>query len=216
MDMKKSNRYSLAIMCSLLVLSCSAAFSLHAQQQQPGIRVQRPIPSQTPTPQPTPFKRVRVTGNESVSEKATIRPYTQERLILSAEGSYGFQPVVSGKINVGQTSDGEIWLAISYEDGTPFTQARAGDIRIETLSNGNGSGVVARLDPSLSRASDGVWHFTLPQINPGSHFYLIRVLVDNQDGRTTYGGQTIVRASYTRMPYWNAQRVDGTVWEPPK
>jgi hypothetical protein len=61
-----------------------------------------------------------------------------------------------------------------------------------------------------------VWHFVLPQIGPGSHFYLLKVVVDAKAWRTTFESRAIVRATYTRMPFWNAQRVDGTIWEPPK
>lgn len=52
-------------------------------------------------------------------------------------------------------------------------------------------------------------------LEEGNHFYRIRVLREVPEWRTTYEGQSIVRASYTRVPYWNAQRADGTIWQPP-
>jgi hypothetical protein len=141
-------------------------------------------------------------------------PNARKRLILTAEGTHTVVPVQSGKLYLHQTINGVIWLAISYEDGTPFTLAHAADIHIRTLSSD--AGVSTRLNPILSGGEEGVWHISLPEISSGSHFYLISVVVDAAAWRTTFEGQVIVRATYTRMPFWNAQRVDGTIWEPPK
>ncbi|BCM94458.1 hypothetical protein IAD21_06365 [Abditibacteriota bacterium] len=152
-------------------------------------------------------------GGVKIAPYLVLKP--QKRLLLSGEGSSIISPIPSGKTYQGQTLDGEIWLNVSNEDGTPFNQAKVSDVQIETL-NSKHDGGAAQLDRSMSRPGDGVWHFVLPQLRSGSHFYRITIESDVEDLNTKFHGQTIVRANYTRMPYWNAQRVDGTIWEPPK
>lgn len=137
----------------------------------------------------------------------------QKRLLLSAQASAEFRPVLTNRVSAAQSLDGEIWLTISYDDGSPFTQAKASDIRLETLRSVHEG--EARLDLSQSRPADGVWHFVLPQLAQGNHFYRLKVESNVAAWKTIYEGQTIVRATYTRMPYWNAQRFDGTIWDPP-
>jgi hypothetical protein len=138
-------------------------------------------------------------------------PNVSKRLILTTEATNTIIPVQSGKINLYQTIQGHIYLAISFEDGTPFTLAHAEDIQIKALGFDFGGGAT----PELS-GGGGIWGYTLRDMKPGTIFYLISVVVDAKEWRTTFQGQAIVRATYTRMPYWNAQRVDGTIWEPPK
>lgn len=148
-----------------------------------------------------------------VNGRSQVQLTQAKRLILSAEGSNIITPVVSGRINQGVRSDGEIWLTVSYDDGSPFGQGHAADVHLEALGADAGG---ARLDVASSRPAEGLWHFLLPDLKPGSHFYRVRVESHIPAWNSDFAGQAIVRASYTRMPYWNAQRPDGTIWTPPK
>jgi hypothetical protein len=163
-------------------------------------------------------KIIEKTGAGAVIDVNNSRlPNTSKRLILSAAGSATIQPVQSAKLYLHQDTTGEIFLAVTYEDGTPFTQARPENIHIELLpSTYSGPSGEPALDVRSSRANDGVWHFVLPKLQSGSRFYLVSVVVDVKAWRTTFEGRTIVRVDYTRMPFWNAQRSDGTIWDPPK
>jgi len=146
-------------------------------------------------------------------------PLPGKRLILSAEASSQIRTVTWPKKNSQDNVDGEIWLCIGFEDGTPFSQAKAGDIRIEPLGETEqerAKGHKATLDRASSRPDDGVWRVALSQIGEGSHFYRISVKSDIPAWRSTYQGQTIVRANYTVVPYWIPSRPDGTIWIPPK
>ncbi|HEX8464901.1 MAG TPA: hypothetical protein VF627_09825 [Abditibacterium sp.] len=146
-------------------------------------------------------------------------PLLSKRLILSAEASSQIRTVTWPKKNSQDNVDGEIYLCISFEDGTPFYLAKAGDIRIEPLGEAQPERAkisTATLDRASSRPDEGVWRVALSQINEGSHFYRINVKTDVPGQRTTYQGQTIVRANYTVVPYWIPSRPDGTIWIPPK
>ncbi len=155
-------------------------------------------------------------------QQPLLAPMKNDALVLSAQGSSVTYPVLTSKINVGQTSNGELWMTVSNDDGTPFTQAKAADVRIQALDEKD---VAAALDRATSHPAEGLWHFVLPNLTPGSHFYRLSVeteiTVTHTTGtgqntvHTTYSGQIIARADYTRMPYWNAQRFDGTIWDPP-
>jgi hypothetical protein len=152
-------------------------------------------------------------GPGTVIDRENSRlPNISKPLIITAQGTALIQPVPSGKINLYQTTTAQIFLAISYEDGTPFPLAKSEDIRITLLpSRGIGSTSAEPID-----ADEGLWGFTLPKTDSSSRLYLISVVVDAKAWRTTFQGRAIVRVDYTRLPYWNAQRVDGTIWEPPK
>ncbi len=154
-------------------------------------------------------------GPGAVIDKENSRlPNTSKRLIITAEGTSLIQPVPSGKINLHQESVGEIYFAISYEDGTPFPLAKSADIKISMLAarpSGNASESVI-----LSEVGDGVWHVRLPRIDSASRIYLISVVTEAKAWHTTFQGRSMVRVDYTRLPYWNAQRYDGTIWDPPK
>ncbi len=173
-------------------------------------RVFPPASAVAPTTAPNPALQQQLDLNKGTHLDINF----QKRLILSAEGSSNTSPVLANRNGVGQTSDGEIWLTVSYDDGSPFTMAKVDDVHIEVLDRPY-EGALMRLDRALSRPADGLWHFILPQLTPGSHFYRVRVESNIAAWKTNFEGQTIVRASYVRMPYWNAQRSDGTIWEPP-
>lgn len=163
---------------------------------------------------PTKFRKRMSEASIKAQSEAISKISVSKRLLLSAEGSADFEPFRVNRTNVARSKDGEIWLTVSYDDGTPFNQAKARDIQIETLRSEHDD-TAARLDVAGSRPEDGVWHFRLPQLNAGSHFYRINITSDIAAWKTSYEGHVVVRANYTRMPYWNAQRIDGTIWEPP-
>lgn len=154
-------------------------------------------------------------GPGPVIDRANSRlPNTSKRLILSAEGTSLIQPVPSGKILLHQDTTGVIFLTISYEDGTPFPLAKPEDIKLTLLTNDRLGGEPVKAYPVGD--NEGLWGFSLPRIDSASRLYLISVVVDAKAGRTTFQGRAIVRVDYTRLPFWNAQRFDGSIWDPPK
>lgn len=148
-----------------------------------------------------------------IDSRNSTLPNISKPLIISAAGTAVIYPVPSGKINVGQDTMGQIAFTVSYEDGTPFPLAKPDDIKVSLVaSTSNGSREPLR----LAEGGEGLWRVMIPKLSSGSHLYLISVVVDAKAWRTTFQGRSVVRVDYTRMPFWNAQRSDGTIWDPPR
>ncbi len=222
--MRTIKQKKLSAWCFVLMASIGLALLLNAhvsqgQGNKPSLRDRIKIPKSSTTEETTPpitaQPAPKSTLNDKIDASASgVKIWKNQRLVLSAEGSTLTTPVISGRINQAQNSEGEIWLTVSYDDGAPFTMAKARDIHLDTLSSSH-DGDAASLDISGSKPDEGLWHFVLPQIRPGNHFYRIRVESEIDAWHTNYSAQIIARANYTRMPFWNAQRIDGTIWQPP-